>query len=343
MHTLVRAPRWRSRITAVAASTAVAGAMMVAVGATTASAQDYEFNDSAGNALTYSVPDEWVEGETLEISGTNWKTQNGSAGSVVAVKLDEGGVSRQNTDVHANVTIWALVQADADGDWTAEIEYPTAQNSNATWSVGSTHTLRLLTGSMVAGDVIRTTATDPITIVQAGEPTDPVDPTDPEEPVDPVSSSDVRVTVGIPEQNGGLTMSLDGSSVNLGEAKLRSSSDALMAEGLLPLVTVTDTRQSNAGWNINGQSSAFNGPGGTQISGAALGWQPELVGSGDGQQVKVGPKVQAGVGFTSGSTLASAGAGEGRGTAQVGAKLIFAAPTNTVPGQYASTITLTLS
>ena len=64
----------------------------------------------------YWIPATWVVGEDLVISGSGWKNEAGDAGSVVAVKLDGGGVSTTRTvvnpadgTVQANKTIYAVV------------------------------------------------------------------------------------------------------------------------------------------------------------------------------------------------------------------------------------------
>ncbi len=131
------------------------------------------------NATTsYWVPDTWQAGADLVISGVGWQNAAGSAGSVIAVKLDEGGVSTTVPVLHPvtgveqpNKTIYALVQADAAGEWTLRVPYPTAAISTATWATGETHSLRLLSGSLLSGDVIRTAAAGFTVTDAAPEPT----------------------------------------------------------------------------------------------------------------------------------------------------------------------------
>ncbi|MEZ5088659.1 MAG: hypothetical protein R2719_02460 [Micropruina sp.] len=128
------------------------------------------------DGAVYWIPATWVVGEDLVISGSGWKNRAGDAGSVVAVKLDNGGVSTTRTvvnpadgTVQANKTIYAVVQADAQGDWTLRLDYPTSANSTADWSAGESHTVNLLTGSLLAGDKVRS-GSGPTTIAAKPAP-----------------------------------------------------------------------------------------------------------------------------------------------------------------------------
>ncbi|MET0931682.1 MAG: hypothetical protein ABWX74_19330 [Aeromicrobium sp.] len=113
--------------------------------------------------IVYYVPDQIAVGEPIRISGTGWTTTSGDAGSVIGVKLDEGGVSTTlevtnpaTGAVQANKTIVGIAQADATGAWEISVPFPTLANSNQAWAAGQTHSVRLLTGSLVTGDVVRT-------------------------------------------------------------------------------------------------------------------------------------------------------------------------------------------
>lgn len=138
------------------------------------------------------VPAQWQVGKDLVISGAGWRAIAGDAGSIIAVKLDGGAVKTKEAvrhpvtgDVQANKTIYAVVQADADGEWTLRLPYPSAANSDADWSAGQTHAINLLTGSMLDGDVIRSgPGTTTVTAAPAPDP-DPTDPKPDPDPVDP--------------------------------------------------------------------------------------------------------------------------------------------------------------
>lgn len=116
-----------------------------------------------------------VQGESIRLSGTGWKTADGTAGSILAFKLDDGAISTKAEVKHpvtgavqANKTIYALAQADTTGSWSVEMPFPTIQNADKTWEPGA-HSVRILTGSMLAGDQPRTVAV-PVTVVAPPPP-----------------------------------------------------------------------------------------------------------------------------------------------------------------------------
>lgn len=115
----------------------------------------------------YYVEEDVVAGESIRISGTGWKNTAGTEGSIIAIKLDEGGVSTKLDVTHpvtgavqANKTIYAIAQANAAGEWEIEIPFPTLENASVAWAAGETHSIRLLTGSLLTGDVTRTAAAE---------------------------------------------------------------------------------------------------------------------------------------------------------------------------------------
>ncbi|WP_036922588.1 hypothetical protein, partial [Propionicicella superfundia] len=129
------------------------------------------------DGAAYTVPDTWTAGENLTISGTGWTNTPGTAGSVIALKLDDGGVTRTTGTLAnpatgatiSNTTIWAVVQADETGAWELSVPFPTTATANTTWAAGETHTLRFLTGSLLTGDKTRS-ADATVTITTASTP-----------------------------------------------------------------------------------------------------------------------------------------------------------------------------
>lgn len=112
----------------------------------------------AAVSAAVDVPSTWTAGQSLTITGSGWVTQAGDAGSRIAVKLDDGAVTTTTVDPvtgAAMPTVYALVSADASGAWTAVIPFPTQPAANVTWKAGESHTVRFLSGSLVAGDVAR--------------------------------------------------------------------------------------------------------------------------------------------------------------------------------------------
>ena len=114
---------------------------------------------------TISVPSQLVVGDELVVSGKGWLNKAGTAGSVVAVKLDDGAVTT-TTDVLspvdgtvlANKTIVAAARADASGAWSLTVPVP------ATWAAGETHNVRVLSGSLLTDDVVRSQAGDIVVV-----------------------------------------------------------------------------------------------------------------------------------------------------------------------------------
>lgn len=115
----------------------------------------------ADGAKLYAVKD-WTTGETLKLRGEGFKTQDGSKGSVLAVKLNKGRISAKeepklNGAEGNSAGVWAYIQADKNGNFTAELPYPTTENSNLTENLksGDKVSVFLLSGSMVDGDTAR--------------------------------------------------------------------------------------------------------------------------------------------------------------------------------------------
>ncbi|MEZ7667386.1 LPXTG cell wall anchor domain-containing protein [Rothia sp. 27098_8_161] len=115
----------------------------------------------ADGAKLYAVKD-WTTGETLKLRGEGFKIQDGSKGSVLAVKLNKGRISAKEEPKFNGVDgnsagVWAYIQADENGNFTAELPYPTTENSNLTENLknGDKVSVFLLSGSMVEGDTAR--------------------------------------------------------------------------------------------------------------------------------------------------------------------------------------------
>ena len=115
----------------------------------------------ADGAKLYAMKD-WTTGETLKLRGEGFKTQDGSKGSVLAVKLNKGRISAKeepklNGAEGNSAGVWAYIQADENGNFTAELPYPTTENSNLTENLksGDKVFVFLLSGSMVEGDTAR--------------------------------------------------------------------------------------------------------------------------------------------------------------------------------------------
>ncbi|MFT4188892.1 MAG: hypothetical protein QM621_09960 [Aeromicrobium sp.] len=121
------------------------------------------------------VPSTWVEGEDLVVTGEGWLTSEGQPSGIV--------FSTQSPRVTFDESV--TVFADASGAWSARIPYPTPDNSNlaAAWAAGQTVRLRAVSGASVAGDVVRSVQSDPVTVVGGGS-SEPVVPSFTAQPAD---------------------------------------------------------------------------------------------------------------------------------------------------------------
>ena len=114
----------------------------------------------ADGAKLYASKD-WTKGGSLKLRGEGFKTQDGK-GSVIAVKLNKGSISAKEEPklegVEGNSAgVWAYIKADENGNFTADLPYPTIANSSLTEELktGDEVSIFLLSGSMVEGDVPR--------------------------------------------------------------------------------------------------------------------------------------------------------------------------------------------
>ncbi|SMH50664.1 hypothetical protein SAMN06295885_3601 [Rathayibacter oskolensis] len=173
-----------------------------------------------------------------------------------------------------------------------------------------------------------------------------------------VGNDDVDVNVEIAPLTtpGTLSMSVAGTSTALTENG--STSVIRQFTGTLPTVTVTDTRTAEeipdgAGWYVLGTASDFVSSDGESTIGAEnLGWAPNLLDGGDSGLVAEGDVVDTaidggpdGVGLVDQELLAitndsAAIAEEGSWTAN--ADLFLKTSTTVDPGDYSSTLTLSL-
>ena len=98
-------------------------------------------------------------GGKITLVGKGWKTEDGKAGSRIAVKLDNGATKKTDgTDV------WQVIDAKADGTFSVELILPNGSTrgdygSNPAYKLGA-HSLRLLTGALKTGDARRSVGVD---------------------------------------------------------------------------------------------------------------------------------------------------------------------------------------
>jgi hypothetical protein len=123
------------------------------------------------------------------------------------------------------------------------------------------------------------------------------------------------------------------------------------ASGILNQVTVSDTRDTDTGWTVNGTMSDFNVVGGgASFSGNHLGWSPvvtddsDLTLAGYDQVATAGASIlPASVnGLATAKPLASAASGHGLGIASFDARLKVLIPSAVRAGTYTGTLTFTV-
>lgn len=183
-----------------------------------------------------------------------------------------------------------------------------------------------------------TPTTDPTS--PTPDPTSPT--TEPTDPTDPGSQTgSVDVSVSLPA-TGGLALTVGSTKADLGAAKLSSDLSTYRASGALPEVKVTDLRAANPGWSLTGQVTDLTS-GSHTIDGKQLGWRPKVAATAEGQTVKAGSRVRPGDGLAAPKVLASAAAGQGTGTATLGADLNLSVPSWARGGTYTGVITITIA
>ena len=167
----------------------------------------------AGQTKDATTGPRYNYGDKLILAGSGWchPTQGGSK---IAVKLDEGSYShRPGETVAPNATIWAIFEADTNGNFQVEIPLPTAGETKGGTSPAfktGVHSLRLLSGSLKAGDKGRTLLVKPFTV---GDYT----PSGVPAPISP--SEDLNAT-----NSGSMQASLSAAAINvkLPQAKVGS-------------------------------------------------------------------------------------------------------------------------
>ena len=121
------------------------------------------------------IPEQWQVGQPLKIRGEGFKTQDGTSGSVIAVKLNGGSLTpKQDATFEGkkgnSAGVWLYIQADANGNFTAELPFPSAdlvKGDNAP-KAGEKVAINLLSGSMKKGDNARGGEAAEVTITEGG-------------------------------------------------------------------------------------------------------------------------------------------------------------------------------
>lgn len=174
------------------------------------------------------------------------------------------------------------------------------------------------------------------------------------------SGVDVTVEIDEIDEPGILALSVAGTEAVLAE----DGSTALVRQftGDLPVVTVTDTRDPDdvpdgVAWFVLGTASDFEGGAGQPaIPAENFGWVPALVGDDSEGLVFAGEAVDGALGEDGGpgggaglsdtellvSTIDSGAVATGASSWSATAELLLRTPADVAPGDYASTLTLSL-
>ena len=159
------------------------------------------------------------------------------------------------------------------------------------------------------------------------------------------AEGDVPVAADIPQLGDGdgppaaLVLSVAPGTAELGAA--RNAGDRLRLSGLMPTVSVSDSRPEAAGWSVTGRSSALASDAG-EVAPAQLGWAPFLVEGVARPGAKVEPALSGGPGLAAPATLGTSVAESRVGTAALAADLALEVPIGTRAGTYTGAITLSL-
>src|SRR5699024_9747132 len=94
------------------------------------------------------------------------------------------------------------------------------------------------------------------------------------------ADQDIRATVPQDVGEGSLLISVDPQDRTVQLPEMTAAGDRLTTQGQLRPVTVTDSRESNPGWDASAQVSGFTATSGEgSFVGGFLGWDPQVTSS----------------------------------------------------------------
>jgi len=146
---------------------------------------------------------------------------------------------------------------------------------------------------------------------------------------------------------GALVISVANSQVVLPSPVLNPAGDLMATSGNLNPITLTDSRAGNLGWTVTCQVGDFADAATDRINGQNLGFTPKVIDLSPAQTATAGTTVPPAAveandsgqaGLKTPRTLVT---GQGLGTAHFGGALNLNVPTDTVPGTYTTTMTIT--
>ena len=152
---------------------------------------------------------------------------------------------------------------------------------------------------------------------------------------------DIPVNADIPSLGdddapaGALALTVAPGTTELGNA--RNAGDRLRLTGVLPTVSVSDSRAEGA-WSVTGQASDLQDDDAV-VRAERLGWEPFVVAGPAVPGAEVDSALAGGPGLAVPATL---GAGAERGTAELSADVNLEVPVDTKAGSYSGAITVSL-
>lgn len=297
-----------------------------------------ENSDNAGEADEFAAPDQ-VETDEL---GETWLTTNffmGATGSTVEVAIDgQDPVEAERTQAMQGEE--QLVGAEYSDPVATQQQLvhggSIADRSSHIWRLPVPEDLEEgeHSAEVTATDVHGREHTQSLTF-HVGESDDSE------------NSGDIPVEADIPgldeggEEDGSLVMSVSEGTASLEGS--RDDGDRVSVSGVMPAVSVTDTRAQASGWSVTGQSAELSS-GDDQISADHLGWAPNVVESSNG--VAAGDSVESvlsgGEGLAAPQTLGSGNEQTRAGTTEMDAELNLEVPVDTAGGTYQGAVSVSL-
>ena len=144
-------------------------------------------------------------GGSLILTGAGFCGSTG--GARIAVQIDDGRVARRASSVSPDRRVWQIIDAAEDGTFAATIRVPDGDQTDPDFADGA-HRLRLIAGSLRAGDPSRSVRTIEFVVATGNNAGVLPEPTSVPRPVDPV-------TALVGPKAGAVTAARSGSTVRV--------------------------------------------------------------------------------------------------------------------------------
>lgn len=110
-------------------------------------------SDQAKPSMSIQNP-QLTLGEKLHLVGEGWCNTSNQRATTIGIKIDDGAISRTDSSLHSNQTIWAIIHPDpATGRVDTYLDLPDGSEKSSRPAFGQgAHSLRILSGSLGEGD-----------------------------------------------------------------------------------------------------------------------------------------------------------------------------------------------